>query len=166
MAVLTEADKEAIVILLARFKRPAEVVAIMREEQELELTVQQVRTYDPTNPRFEADRDKWEPIFNAAREAYTSDIKQVVVANQSFRLNELHDLYNRAKKAKNLKLAAELLEQIARECGGALTNSREVNINDQRPRSMSQEDRAQLLGSMIAEAMSRQATQTGTETKQ
>lgn len=153
MAVLTEAQKEAIVVQLARYRRPAEVAEFMREEHELELTVQQIRTYDPTNLRFEADRDKWEPIFLAAREAYITDVKQVAVANQAFRLNELHDLYSKAKKAKNWKLAADLLEQIAREVGGAMTNSRELTVSDgRRARDMSDEDRVAMLGSIIAEA--------------
>jgi hypothetical protein len=158
VAVLSEPHKEAIVVQLARFRRPAEVVAFMRDEHELELTVQQVRTYDPTNPRFEADRDKWEPIFAAAREAYIADMKQVTVANQAFRLNELHDLYGKAKASKNYKLAAELLEQIARECGGVLTNRRELDVSDsRRARDMSTDDRRALLGSIIAEELARQS---------
>lgn len=154
MAVLSEAHKEAIVIQLAHFRRPAEVVEFMREHHELDLTVQQVRTYDPTNPRFEADRDKWPPIFEAAREAYITNVKAIPIANQAFRLNELADLYDKAKKQKNYKLAAELAEQAAREVGGVLTNSRELNINDGRKaREMSPEDRAAALGAIISDAM-------------
>jgi hypothetical protein len=156
VAVLSEPHKEEIVIQLARFRRPAEVVEYMRDEHEIELTVQQVRTYDPTNPRFEADRDKWPPIFEAARKAYIEDVKLVPVANQAFRLNELHDLYKKAKKAKNMKLAADLLEQIAREVGGVLTNSRELNINDaRRAKDMTPEDRRTMLGSIIAEELAK-----------
>lgn len=156
MAELTEAEKEQIVLYLARYKRHAEVVELMRDEHEVATTVQQVRNYDPTHPRFEASRDKWEPIFLAARDAYIHDLKQVAVANQAFRLNELHDLYAKAKKQKNYKLASELLEQIAREVGGALTNTRELNVNDARKaRDMSSEDRAAVLGTIIAEEMQR-----------
>jgi hypothetical protein len=158
VAVLTEQDKEAMVLQFARFRRPAEVVAFMKEERGVELDVQQARTYDPTNPRFEADRDKWEPVYLAAREAYISDMKQVVVANQAWRLNELHDLYNLAKKAKNTKLAADLLEQIARECGGVMTNSRELTVNDKREK-MTAEDRRAALGSILAEELAKQPTQ-------
>jgi hypothetical protein len=155
VAVLTEQHKEAIVLQFARFKRPAEVVAFMKEDCDLELSIQQVRTYDPTHPQFEADRDKWEPIFLAAREAYIVDLKQVVVANQAWRLNELHDLYNRAKKAKNVKLAADLLEQIAREVGGSLTNARELKVDDRRAKDLDSDDRRQLLGSIIAEELAK-----------
>lgn len=164
MAVLTDDFKREIVLQLARFRRPAEVVEYMRDVHDIEVTVQQVRTYDPTNPRFEADRDKWEPVFNAAREAYTSDIKQVVVANQSWRLNELHDLYAKAKKAKNHKLCADLLEQISRECGGAFTNSRELNVNDARkPANMDSEDRKAMLGAIIGEAIDKLKEQQGAQ---
>lgn len=163
MAVLTEQDKEAMILQFARFKRPAEVVAFMKEERGVEMDVQQARTYDPTNPRFEADRDKWEPIYLAAREAYITDMKQVAVANQAFRLNELHDLYNRAKTAKNYKLAADLLEQIARECGGALTNQRELNVSDNRAKNMNSDDRKALLGAIIAEELAKRKEQQPTK---
>lgn len=164
LAELSEGDKERIVVLLAQFKRPAEVAAIMREEHGLDLgtpkeAVDQVMRYDPTRATFRADREKWGPIFEAAREAYTTDLKQVVVANQSWRLNELHDLYTRAKGLKNFKLAAELLEQIAKECGGALTNSRELNVNNN-ARTMSSEDRAAALGSLLAEALDKRKAAT------
>jgi SLT domain-containing protein len=83
-------------------------------------------------------------------------VKLVPVANQAFRLNELHDLYKKAKKAKNMKLAADLLEQIAREVGGVLTNSRELNINDaRRAKDMTPEDRRTMLGSIIAEELAK-----------
>jgi hypothetical protein len=147
-------DKEQIVVLLGQNKRPFEVVAIMREERGVETSVDQVLTYDPRSSRFKADREKWTPIFEAAVEAYANDIKAVVVAKQTWRLNELHDLYKKAKAAKNIKLAAELLEQIARETGGNFTNARELNINDARKaRELSPEDRAAALGALLSEAI-------------
>lgn len=153
MAELSDADKERIVVLLGRFKKPADIVAIMREEHGVETDVDQVTRYNPQHTGFRAERDRWEPIFNAARDAYINDLKQVIVANQSWRLNELNDLYDRAKKAKNYKLAAELLEQISRECGGSFTNQRELKVDGRRAREMNTEDRAAMLGSIIAEAM-------------
>jgi hypothetical protein len=159
VAELAEADKERIVVLLGRFKRPVDVVQIMLEEHGVEVTHDQVTRYNPQHAAFRADRDKWEPIFNAAREAYVTDIKAVVVANQSFRLNELHDLYKRAKSGKNYKLAADLLEQIARETGGALTNQRELTVNGNKARNMDSDDRRSLLGSLIAEELSKRAEQ-------
>lgn len=166
MAELAEADKERIVVLFGRFKRPAEIVTIMAEEHGVETNVDQVLRYNPQHASFRADRDKWEPIFNAAREAYITDLKQVVVANQSWRLNELHDLYEKAKKTKNFKLAGEFLEQIARECGGSLTNTRELKVEDgRRAREMDTEDRRSLLGSIIAEELAKRAEQKAQETK-
>src|SRR3954469_12946036 len=141
VAELSNAHKEAIVVALARFRSPSEVAALMRADFGLDLgehAVQQIVKYDPTRPAFEAG-DKWRAIFDLAREAYSKDMEKVIVANQAWRLNELHDLYNLAKKAKNTKLAADLLEQIARECGGVMTNSRELTVNDKREK-MTAED--------------------------
>jgi hypothetical protein len=59
-----------------------------------------------------------------------------------------------------MKLAAELLEQISRECGGAFTNERHVNVADARKaREMSTEDRVALLGSIIGEALDKKKQQ-------
>jgi hypothetical protein len=154
VAELTEFEKEEIVTLLARFKRHAEVVEAMREAHELELTVQQIRTYDPTHGRCVASQ-KLRSLFEEQRKAYIEDVSKVPAANQGFRLNELNDLYERAKKAKNLKLAAELMEQISKEVGGIFTNVRDLNLNDGRGRArdLSPEERRELLAGKMADAL-------------
>ncbi len=154
MAEFSDEDKERIVLLLARFKRPAEVVAIFKEEFGIETDVQQVRTYDPTHPRYEAG-EKWRPIFEAARKEYIEDVSKVPVANQAFRLNLLQEGIEAARKAKNWKLVAELAEQASKEAGGVFTNVRELGINDnrQRARDMSSEDRLAFLAGVLTEAL-------------
>jgi hypothetical protein len=98
--------------------------------------------------------DKWREIFAAAREDYLTNVKAVPIANQGFRLQLLSEGIEAARKSKNWKLVAELTEQAAKEVGGVLTNSRELNINDGRKaRDLDSEDRKMLLGSIIAEAV-------------
>jgi hypothetical protein len=153
VAELTHAQKETIIVLLAEFRSPSIVVAHMREEHGLELSIQQIVKYDPTRPSYDSG-ESWRAIFNVAREAYLRDISKVPIAHQAYRLNVLQEALGAAKKARNWKLAAELLEQAAKEVGGALTNSRDVNISDQRrARDMSSEERRQALGSILAEAL-------------
>lgn len=153
MAELTDQQKEEIVLLLARFRGPAEVKVAMQTEHGLDLPLQQIVQYDPSRPAYTAG-EKWRPIFDAARKMYLEEVAAVPIANQGFRLNELNELYQRAKKAGNLKLAAELAEQAAKEVGGVLTNARELNIKDgRRPRDMTPEDRTAAIGALISEAL-------------
>jgi hypothetical protein len=143
VAELSEHHKEAIVLLLARYRTPAEVALVMREEFELELAIQQIVKYDPSRPVYEAG-ERWLPVFEAAA--------AVPVANQGFRLNLLQQGIDAAKKSKNWKLVAELTEQASKEVGGVFTNIRDLNVNQTgRARELSADERRELLASAIAE---------------
>lgn len=160
MAELPEAAKLEIVRAFARFCSPAEVVVMVRDEFGLETTVQQVRTYYPEHPKFEAG-EKWRPIFDAVRTAYLESISAIPIASQAFRLNSLQKAYDKAWKAGNIVLAASLLEQAAKEVGGVLTNQRNVQID--KPRSpyadMTSEERHRVVVEIIRRALERDAAQ-------
>ncbi len=116
MAKLSEREKEEIVTLLARFRSPAQVVVHMREHWGVEVDRFQVRSYDPTNARYEGG-DKWRSVFEAARAAYLGSIEDVPIAHAGYRLNELQRNYDRASQAGNLVLANAILRQAAWEAG-------------------------------------------------
>jgi hypothetical protein len=73
------------------------------------------------------------------------------IANQSFRLAELTDLYRKAKKSKNHVLAAALMKQAAEEVGGAFTNERNVKLTKDTPEDA--DDRRRMVKDMLAEAL-------------
>jgi hypothetical protein len=166
VAELSEQHKEAIVVQLARFRKPAEVAVWFKAEFGIDLgehAVQKIVKYDPSRPAFEAG-EKWRPIFEAARQDYLENVKAVPVANQGWRLQTLQEGIDAARTAKNWKLVAELMEQAAKEVGGVLTNERNVNVSDaRRARDMSSEDRAALLGSIISEALATKQAQEPTK---
>lgn len=118
MARLTEAEKQEIVTLLARFHSPTQVVVHMREHWGLDVDRFQVRTYDPANPRYEAG-PKWREIFEATRAAYLNSIEHIPIARAAYRLNELQNIYDRAVDMGNLPLAKAILRQAAWETRGA-----------------------------------------------
>jgi hypothetical protein len=169
VAELTEPEKEAIVTLLAQFNRHSEVVAAMREAHELEITIQQVRTYDPTHPRFVAS-EHYRTLFEEVRKAYIEDVSAVPIANQGFRLNLLQEGIAAAKKAKNWKLVAELAEQASKEVGGVFTNVRDLNVTSRgKAVELSAEERRELLAQKMIEALQApqpQANAPGTTTAQ
>lgn len=127
MAKLTEAQKRFIVEKLACYHPPTEVARMVLEEFGVEVSRQQVHYYDPTkyngNTRVSEMRVAH---FRAARNAFINDYESHGVAQETKRLQVLDTLLNRelAKPHANPKLILEILEQAAKERGGAFTNHR------------------------------------------
>lgn len=169
MAELSNDAKLAIVQGLARFLTPAEVVVMVKDEFGIETSVQQVRTYNPDHPKFEAG-EKWRPIFQAVRKAYLEDISAIPIASQAFRLNALQKNYDRAMKVGNVVLANATLEQAAKEVGGVLTNARNVSV--QQPgnsfRDLTAEERRAAVANLVRNAIATEGsgTHTAFRTKQ
>lgn len=162
MAELSEQHKETIVLLLARCRMPAEVVATLKDEFDLEITVRQVVGYDPTRPAFDAG-DRWRTIFDAAREKYLADVASIPVANQGYRLDLLQRGIEAAVKKSKWSEAAALAEQAARDVGGVLTNQRQVDIRDgrQRAREQSPEERKESLFALLDEKLAQRGVDPG-----
>lgn len=161
MADLTDAQKIEIVSMLAAFRDVTTILEHFRLVHDLDLTHKQVGSYDPTRSYYEAG-DNYRDLFDAKRKAYIEDVATIPIANQGFRLNLLHEQAMQAIKDKKPALAAQLLEQAAKEVGGVLTNQREVKVDDNRrlkPSEMSAEDRKAALAEIIREAMEARAKQ-------
>lgn len=116
MATLSEIEKHELVTLLAQFKRPADVVVHMRRQFSVEIDRFQIRSYDPTNPRYEGGA-RWRPIFDAAREAYLSSIEAIPIAHKGYRLNTLQRILDVALRRGDVAFAASILVQAAKEVG-------------------------------------------------
>jgi hypothetical protein len=124
MATLSKDVQTYIVQQLACFATPSEVAVSVAEHFGVTIDRRQVRKYNPQQVRV---AEKWQQIFVATRKAFLEDAGAHAVAHQAFRLRELLDLYRRAKKQGNTKLAADLLRQAAEEVGGSFTNRRELS---------------------------------------
>lgn len=126
MAELNDQQKLQVVLALARFVTPTEIVNEFRAAG-VEVSHNQIGSYDPTRTYYEAS-EKWRVIFEEERERYIKDVASVPIANQGFRLGALQRNYEHAIKTKNMVLANQTLRQAAEEVGGALTNERNVNV--------------------------------------
>lgn len=151
MAEFTDQIKREVVLAFARFATMPEVVAMVREVFDVETSIQQVRTYNPTHPMYEAG-EKWLPMFESAREEFIKGTSEIPVANQGYRLNRLSRLIDKAEKAGNLVLAASLLEQAAKEVGGVLTNERNLKVENNKGsfRDLEPEERRNMVADMFA----------------
>ncbi|SDH09875.1 hypothetical protein SAMN05216466_10792 [Paraburkholderia phenazinium] len=118
MATLTEDVKAFIVQALACFDTPTQVSEAVKEEFGLELTRQQIASYDPTKKTTRGLAKKWQAIFHETRKTFLANTAAIPIANQSFRLRALQGMYEKTSRRGNYAMAAQLIEQAAKEAGG------------------------------------------------
>lgn len=122
MSEISKEIKTFIVQQLAMYQTPQEIVDLVKEAFDTEISRQQAFYYNADmNPKLPK---KWREIFNATREKFLSDVSSIPIAQKSFRLRELDKIYQNQKKAKqqNTKAMKDTLEQAAKESGDAFTN--------------------------------------------
>ncbi|SSW67288.1 hypothetical protein AVE30378_02546 [Achromobacter veterisilvae] len=125
MAKLTEAHKRFIVQALACWDTPSQVAEAIKEEFGLDVPRMQVAQYDPTKVAGKGLAKKWRELFEATRKRFREEVAEIPIADQAFRLRALGKIYERHFNRGNVVGAAAVLEQAAKEVGGAFTNRRE-----------------------------------------
>lgn len=130
---LPDEVKRFIVTRLACFERPSEVAAAVKEEFAAEVTRQRVEAYDPTKVAGKALSKEYRALFAEARALYLADTATIGIASKVFRLRTLERLAMKAESVGNAGMVAQLLEQAAKEMGGAYTNRRELTGADGKP---------------------------------
>lgn len=126
MAALKPEVKSFIVQALACFDTPSQVVASVKEEFGLEISRQQAESHDPTKSGGKTLADKWRVLFEETRERFKSETGDIPIANKAFRLRALNRMVIEAERRKNYPLAAQLIEQAAKESGGQYTNKQSL----------------------------------------
>lgn len=125
MAKLSDSHKRFIVQALACWDPPSEVVGALQEEFGLDVHRSQVAQYDPTKVAGQKLAKKWVDLFEATRKRFRAEVAEIPIAEQAFRLRALGKIYERHLSRGNVVGAAAVLEQAAKEAGGAYTNRRE-----------------------------------------
>lgn len=129
MAALKNEVKSFIVQALACFDTPSQVVEAVKTEYGLVVSRQQVETHDPTKSAGKGLARRWVTLFHDTRKRFRDDTADIPIANRAFRLRALGRMAERAESVKNLALAAQLMEQAAKEAGGAYTNKQQVDLS-------------------------------------
>ncbi len=122
MAALSSEVKTYIVQQLACFDTPSQVVEAVRSEFGVTVSRQVVEGHDPTKRAGQKLAQRWTDLFKATRERFRQETADIPIANKAVRLRALNRMANRAEGMKNMALAAQLIEQAAKETGGAYTN--------------------------------------------
>lgn len=119
--------KVFIVGQLATFRTPTEVLKAVQKEFGLTLTRQRVAFYDPTTAAGAKLDPDLQALFHATRARYQNDVEAVPIANQAVRLNLLWEAVQANRT--NPRALGPLLEQAAKEVGGAFTNRRQHEVS-------------------------------------
>ena len=122
MAALSTEVKAFIVQSLACFEPPTKVIDLVKAEFGVQVSRQQVSQYSPGNAMAAKLSQKWVDLFHSTREKFQADISDIPIANKAYRLRVLDRMMGNAEKMKNIALAAEIIEQAAKECGDAYSN--------------------------------------------
>lgn len=126
MATLNDDTKAFIVQALACYDTPSQVVDAVQEEFGIQVSRPQVQAYDPTKAQGKALSKKWRDLFEATRARFLKEAAEIPIATQSFRLRALQKLYEKTASRGNVVVAAQLIEQAAKEAGGVFTNKQRV----------------------------------------
>lgn len=129
-AKLNNEVRTFIVQALACYDGPSAVVKAVQEEFGITITRQSVETYDPNKRAGRGLAAKWRAIFEETRAAFLEDTSKIGISHRAVRLRALQRMAEKAETQGNMVLASSLLEQAAKEMGGAFTNRREVTGKD------------------------------------
>ena len=152
MAKLSEREKQFVIEKLAEFCSHVEVARLLKSEFDVAVDRFQIRTLDPSHPRF-AGSDKWRAIFDARRRGYLTTMEDLPIANDQFRLRQLQDFFFKARDSGNMVLASKFLQQ-ADEASEKI-NARQPKDNSRYSsfRHLTPDERRMAVADMLREAL-------------
>ena len=112
---------------LACFDRPTEVQRAVAAEFKIKVTLPQLAAYDATAASSKNLSKTLRELFEATRAKFLADTSRIPIAHKSYRLRMLDKMAEKAADTGNLVVAAQLLEQAAKEEGGAYTNRQKLD---------------------------------------
>jgi hypothetical protein len=122
VAALSGAVKVFIVERLACFERPVDVQAAVLKEFGVKVTLPQLALYNPTLASGHALSKTLKEVFEETRKRFLDDTTGIAIAHKAYRLRVMDRMLAKVELQGNVALAAQLLEQAAKEDGGAFTN--------------------------------------------
>lgn len=129
MTKLTDPIRAFIVQGLACFDSPTQVSNAVKEEFGLVVPRELVQKYHPERVASRGLAKKWRVQFAAQRQAFLRVVAEIPIANQAVRLRALQRQLERADRSNNAMLVLQVLEQAAKEIGGAYGDKRRVEVS-------------------------------------
>lgn len=126
MAALNGAVKVFIVERLACFDKPTEVARAVKQEFGITVSLPQLTAYNPTLAAGQRLSQTLKDVFHDTRKRFLKDTSTVAIAHKAYRLRVLDRMLEKVENTGNILAAAQLLEQAAKEEGGAFTNKHKL----------------------------------------
>lgn len=121
---LTDEARGYVVQALAMFDAPGIVAAAVKKDFGIVVTPQAVEAYDPNKRAGAKLSEKWRVLFATTRTSFLEDYGKIAISHRAVRLRALQRMAETAEHRGQIQLAAQLLEQVAKEVGNAFTNTR------------------------------------------
>jgi hypothetical protein len=122
MPALNGAIKVFIVERLACFERPVDVQKAVKQTFKVDVKLEQLMAYDPKNVAGQRLSKTLKDVFEATRKEFLKNTAAIPIAHKAYRLRLLDRLADRMVDNGNVAMAAQLLEQAAKEQGEAYSN--------------------------------------------
>lgn len=118
-----------VITQLAMFERPKTVQTRLKEIYEVEISLPAILHYDISNSDL---LKKWKTLFNKTRKKFLEDSAKIPIANKSYRLQKLQNMFEKEEIAtkQNTVAMRDILEQAAKESGDVFTNKSQVRLSD------------------------------------
>jgi hypothetical protein len=132
---LTPEVQAFVVRSLACHDTPTIVARELLRAHGISMKLPDILRYDPTSSAA-AQRGlakKWRDLFHATREAHVQEMVRVETAHRATRLRMLERGARKFEEREAYRPMADMLERIAKECGDAYTNRRELTGKDGGP---------------------------------
>lgn len=126
MATLKSEHKVFIVGRLAAFDTPHQCADAVNDEFGIIVSPQQVQTYHPEKHAGRNLSPTFKNLFYELRAKFRAQTEDIPIANRAYRVAVLNRMAANAERQKNMALAAQLIEQAAKEMGEAYTNRQRV----------------------------------------
>lgn len=131
---LTEEQRAWLVTAWATFKRAPDIVTEFEQTFGFKLATPNAHKYNCSGiTSIEEAKHrglaKWMDLHNKVRTEFEAAIKDIPIANATYRMQQLDKMFEDAMGKRNFRMAASLLEQAAKESGGAFSNKRVVEGN-------------------------------------
>lgn len=126
MAALNGAVKVFIVERLACFDTPTEVQKAVKQAFGVDVSLPQLTAYNPNLAAGQRLSQVLKDVFDATRKRFLEDTSSIAISHKAYRFRVMERMLEKAEKAGNVAMVAQLLEQAAKEEGGAFTNKQKL----------------------------------------